>query len=357
MKRALFICNTTYQVVVAIQLRITNFKQWNSDLIITDTVPNFIEICNKIFELKLFDAIIPLQEKKLNYNSNRLINFDTYFKKYVFINKELKRIITEKDRYDYYLFANITRFSPRLGKLLSKFSPSVKFAMYEDGVSSYSRIYGDRINQVMHPNSIIKKLGYKVFPSVISKLNDYFVFEPRYIVWECDCARRISTIESNLDEIRQILNCLYGYQHIKDNYNEKVIFFEESYYEDGIQTGDLELVEGLAEIYGKNQIFIKTHPRNKVNRFETLGFHTNKDKTIPWEVIALNISLEDKLLVTMTSTAVVNSFILLHTSASLILEYRNLNFINERIEKTVEVIEKIKEINPTIFSHFDMKEK
>lgn len=56
----------------------------------------------------------------------------------------------------------------------------------------------------------------------------------------------------------------------------------------GAGVNDVELIEALADKVGKQNMMVKIHPRNPVNRFEKLGYKTNHNTAIPWEVIVMN---------------------------------------------------------------------
>lgn len=103
----------------------------------------------------------------------------------------------------------------------------------------------------------------------------------------------------------------------------------------------------MAAIYGKDNIMIKVHPRNRENRFKMLGYNTNTDLTIPWEVIALNIDgLDNKVLATMTSTALINTYLCLNSNSKLFFYISRLNSDNPRVLYTAEVIKKLALLYP-----------
>ena len=53
-------------------------------------------------------------------------------------------------------------------------------------------------------------------------------------------------------------------------------------------------------------ILVKIHPRNRVNRFQEAGYATNQDTSMPWELIVLNSSFERTLFLTVGSSAATN---------------------------------------------------
>ena len=94
-----------------------------------------------------------------------------------------------------------------------------------------------------------------------------------------------------------------------DSYSEEVIFFEESYFADSIDVGDELIIKQIANKVGLDNFLLKIHPRNPVNRFESVGIHVNKDTSIPWEIIALNKDLNDKILITIASGSALTSLV------------------------------------------------
>ena len=66
-------------------------------------------------------------------------------------------------------------------------------------------------------------------------------------------------------------------------------------------------MEELASYVGKENIMVKIHPRNPINRFAERGFKTNKDTSIPWEVLLLTgEDFDKKIYLTVASSAILN---------------------------------------------------
>ena len=74
------------------------------------------------------------------------------------------------------------------------------------------------------------------------------------------------------------------------------------------EIGDVALMDRVAELVGKENIFVKIHPRNRENRFEQAGYATNRDTAMPWELIVLNSSFERTLFMTVGSSAATNPY-------------------------------------------------
>ena len=107
-------------------------------------------------------------------------------------------------------------------------------------------------------------------------------------------------------------------EKMKDDYNVLFIFFEESYEGDGVDIDDLEVLENVTSEINKKDILVKRHPRNTVNRFEKLGYKTNINTTIPWELIILNNNFTNTLFLTIGSSAATNPYFIFGITAKVV---------------------------------------
>lgn len=351
MKKILFTCNTAYQIIVAVQLRLTEFKDYNADIVITDIVKNDMKICKNIEETCIFDNVINAKVKNLDFISNRYLKIDTYFKKMIISQNTNSMLLANKNRYDIYLFANLGGFATRLGKYLIRTNKNMEYYMFEDGISSYSNIYGETLIRNFNDNSCKNKLKSIISGNIFKKVSRYYLFNPQFMVWNCIypvCI--IPPISSTREKLLLIFNKVFEYEKCRDNYKEKIVFFEESYFADGFEIDDVSVIKEISESYGVDNLLIKLHPRNPVNRFEELGLSTCQDQEIPWEIVALNINLDDKILLTISSSAVVNTFVLLNCKVKMVFLYELLKLENSRFVQTKEVIERIRKLYPNVFS-------
>lgn len=351
MKRILFTCNTAYQIIVAVQLRLTEFKEYKADIIITDIVKNHLKVCKNLEEACVFDNVINAEVKELDFISNKFLKLDFYFKKKIMSQNSKTMLLMKKNRYDIYLFANLGGFATRLGKYLTSTNKNMEYYMFEDGISSYSYIYGETLMRNFNDNSFIDKLKSVIGRNIFKRVSKYYLFNPQFMVWDCMYSVcTISPISSTRERLLLIFNKVFEYENCKDDYKEKIVFFEESYFADGFEIDDVSVIKRLAESYGEDDLLIKLHPRNPINRFEKLGIRTCQDQEIPWEIVALNINLDDKVLLTISSSAVVNTFVLLNCEVKMVFLYELLNLENSRFIQTKEVIERIRKLYPNVFS-------
>lgn len=350
MKQKLYICNTLYQVINAISIA-DSFHDHKAMYFITDEVPDgnsLVENMKKIPALKKSYYIRVKQGKWVRPQYRFLLGE----KGYSDVVDTLKKYVPDIafDEVDEFFFANIGGFGVVLGMYLYRYKRVKKISMFEDGVSSYSRIYGDYIRNCIKPDNVVEIVKNKLFPMIYKWVKCYYLHDEKLIVW--DVPYRLKEIRFDIG-LKDTLNEIFDFSSMEDLYSEKVVFFEEAYYADGVRVPDIQIVEKLEKIYGRDNILVKIHPRNPDNRFKQLGYHTNHNVNIPWEVIALNIDLDNKVLVTISSTAILTTFLLYHPSCKLIIENKKVTIENTRLKYTFEVIDKLRDLYSDYFLSID----
>lgn len=302
--RVLFLINTPYQLMIAVSLRNNEFKDSIADVIITDNITERRILCDRLSKTNIFERIYEISVKN------------------VFCDNKLKAIknrffgVKEKFTYTYdcFLFANLDHSVSAIYGKLKKNNSNINIFMFEDGFATYSdwyteflNMYGAKSNSgIVYKHNIIKKLFHFVVDDVFKKVKRMYLLSPDIISYSPNFEIiQMKSIEYRNPDIVGLYNRIFGYDASVDAYKQKVIFFEESYYADEIESNDIELVEQIAAKVGKENIIIKIHPRNPKNRFKELGYSTNKNLSIPWEVIAMNMDLSNKILISIASVAVI----------------------------------------------------
>lgn len=180
-------------------------------------------------------------------------------------------------------------------------TPMVHFI--DEGTSSYildlSATEKDFIdhNKIYGNNSFSKRIA------------DMWLHEPRIYSGKIKRFPRYQ-IPNNILKDNNIKNFLIRIFGSCDIPSEKFIFFEESFTADSRTTNDLDVFLEIANIVGKDNIIVKRHPRNPINRFEKLGFKVMEQQNIPWEIILLNNDVSDKVLISFGSSTTLTPFLL-----------------------------------------------
>lgn len=350
--RVLIYCNTPLHLIIAIHLKETRFKQDQVDLIMTDIMTGSQILEQRLVESAIFNTVIRLEVKKTPWKARR----------YKFINhykyRLLKRIFTNAHinisifNYDEYIWANTGGIGLFLADYLKKTKKVLCLSMIEDSFFTYSKDAEKQFNYVLKDpiKQKIKQTYFKLFPTSLQKVDKFYLFKPEYLEWTPRCKiEKLEPIDISNSQILCLYNTIFNYYHMTDSYDRNFIYFEESYYEDGIPTEDIKLVNKIAEMIGKDQIMVKIHPRNSVNRFHQLGYKTNAETYIPWEIIAMNMGNDGKSLITMGSNSVIMPHLLLGNRNRVFFMFECLEQNSFLGNEYMKLLHKIHCQNPTIF--------
>ncbi|MFI3164485.1 MAG: hypothetical protein R3Y65_08625 [Bacillota bacterium] len=313
----LFVVRTPYQLIVATKIVMQFHNNDSIDLIIGNSIAEVDVLVQKVKDTKIFHNVSMMDMKGFRADRN-------YWKVQVKQNCAQRFLNTKPslisdiifNNYNKVYIANIDEISNIIccQALLESNGRQAELCLYEDGFSTYSNFYGEYFNK--NENKIKNKFNLKrniiqlslkySMPNYLQKIKSLYVFRPNLLDWKPKFKIvEIPKIAIDDIEYKQALKDIFDYENSEDIYDKEYIFFEESYFADGKEINDVDIVKKIADIVGKENLMVKIHPRNRVNRFKELGYKTNVNTYIPWEVIAQNIDLSNKTLITIASGAVI----------------------------------------------------
>lgn len=320
MPRILVICNTPFQFVVIAHILSLYYKGYEVDIVISNQFRDSWRVVENAKKSQLFRKVYYIKNvshKRGNSLSHRL-DF-------------LRRTILScwyaiwigHTNYDDILFSNIQIFTKVLISVARRRNKKCRIHIAEEGLGTYSKLYGDSDS----PNTLYRK--YVDRQGVFAKLTTLYLFHPHFLSWNFPKNKicKLPVLSKTNEAFMHMLNVLFDYEHCIDKYDRKIIFFEESYYVEGASVPDVEIVERIALKVGKENIMVKIHPRNPVNRFKDLGYKTNSDSFIPWELIVLNQDMSNKIFITIASGAAINPYLYIGLP---ITSYSLLNCLEHR---------------------------
>lgn len=312
-KRVLFLCNTVYQVMVATWIKHHCLQNIYGDIVVTNHMNGSMQITERIKSVGCFNQVFyseTLDESRYRVKRTRIQRiFGDIFPVH-----QLKTYLKFEHKYTDLYVANFDGFTQMIFNGLSHKNKKLRLHLYEDGISTYclfKKYYNDMKEYYGTDNSIFKVfMRDKVYKkrNVYGNLDEIHVFNPNIMTWNPGCTiTGIDRIDPTDVQYKKLINEIFSYENSIDKYDSKYIYFEESFFADGYRVNDIELIQKLANQVGKENIMIKIHPRNPENRFEKLGYKTNKDTSIPWELILLNIdNITNKVFITIASQAILN---------------------------------------------------
>lgn len=98
--------------------------------------------------------------------------------------------------------------------------------------------------------------------------------------------------------LQQMLHTVFG--HIS-SFSQKVVFFESCFMGDGILSNEMKLFQQIANVVGKENIIVKRHPRNTIDRFTPMGYAVMENASVPWEIMLMDMDVSNKVLVSIAS--------------------------------------------------------
>lgn len=100
---------------------------------------------------------------------------------------------------------------------------------------------------------------------------------------------KIPPIDINNRDLLKVLNYVFAYNDIPELNNTDMLIMEESHFTDGLlpDNYDFYLYESIKNRYAEKNIYIKLHPRTKINRFNGI-IDLLPSSDLPWELIAWN---------------------------------------------------------------------
>lgn len=291
-------CQSVYQLFNAINLAKNVLADREIDIVFTATT-DFSEYITPLKNSHLFRNVFLSEDTSDTYikwrglDEKQITDIFTHPEKYVFkLNNEpaySDYFISVADEYNkifyYYMIS-------------CGYYPNIHF--YEDGMNSY--ILDNKANCA---KDFIKHELYGKYSFPLN-IKSQYTYEPQVVINKEESINylRLPRIQVNNKQIKKLYNSVFPSEPIP---KEKYIFLEEAFYCDGIASTDVELVEELAQMVGKENIIVKLHPRNDYDRFTPRGFKVMKKNKAPWEMTLLNADLSSKVFVTVSSTSALTS--------------------------------------------------
>ena len=294
MNKIICVCCTPYQLLNAINLKITKYRIERYDLILVNRfkeAKSYYEILRK---KNFFDKVYFCDEKQENLEKERKIIINLTVKDYI----EGFKV----EDYSELIIGNYSYFSDILFSEIKRLNNKVIVNILEDGVGSYTREIGGMRKEKRIINKILGK-------SFIRKkdIKNSFVYSKSLVSFKTNY-NFIQTPVISDDVFDKIVDLLeIERKKIKA---PKVIYFDQPFMSDGINIDETKVVKNLLKEY--KEVTIKLHPRQLESRYENINnINFMEDLKMPWEIAIKFIdNIEECKFITVNSTAVFTPSIL-----------------------------------------------
>lgn len=316
-KRNLIVVNTYFQLITAVNMVMNNLSNDINDIVITDVSVGMKEKVESLKKSNIFENVYFFQTREL-INGNKIKKYLLYlFNR----NKILQNKISIK--YDCLLFSNLEVFTYCLIDELFSKNKELTCSIYEEGFSTYT-IEGKN-------NKINTLLRFLLFRKNIDKsIRSIYLYHPNLLCYKTNCIlEQIPNLDKNNNILKNVLNSVFDYK--KEKIKQKFLFFEEPFYCDNAGIDDFTLINDIANVVGKDNLIVKPHPRNKVDRFSKLGIAVWENTGIPWEIYQMNEDYEDKVFLTISSNCILASKLFFNENIKSYLLYNCTNKMSDAV--------------------------
>ncbi|MBQ8842853.1 MAG: hypothetical protein IJZ65_09520 [Ruminiclostridium sp.] len=294
----LFRCETFYQLINAINIKMNLMASEEADIAFSKST-DFGEMIERVRESGVFSNVyssedsvaysIELKHKAEQNKSKITNNPEKYLFNTGYESKKYDTIFwpTISSLYDYLLYYNFYK----------QHGEAPKIAIYEDGMATYFRFSAPDI--IKYQNNIVNASKFPEKCRVEKNVIGLYLYDPSLMAVKAGC--EVHTIPKITNESLEVLKRVFGSPELP---KEKVIFFSEPFIDEFINNNEVQMLEMIAERVGKENIIVKNHPRNTADKFEKLGYKMFENSNLPWEIFASDMSVENKLIISISSTSI-----------------------------------------------------
>lgn len=330
--RVIFTIHTYFQLLIVMNMKQQFFINDQVDIVISDVSNGSKKVVDRLRETKFFHECYYTRVKEWISVEGTINKFKKFLKADLHYENIVKENIDiNKQKYDLFVFCQLDPWTDALYFTLKKYNPDIECRRMQETFNSYLNeggliVYSEKTEKI---KNLMRRLTFN--PIIRREMTQYYFFDPEMIIYKPTGKYKIVKMERFNSDDKQFLdaiNYVFDYPALKDEYKEKYIYFE------SIEHNEFEVIQLLASIVGKENFIVKIHPRSKSDKYSAVGIKTNKDLSIPWEVILLNKNFDGHVFITATSQAVFGFLQFTNQNAQGVLTYKCLN---AKIDKALDV--------------------
>lgn len=293
--KKLILCDTYYQLLVAVQLKLTLFKNDQVSVWISDHSNGAERVAKQLKKIDCFENVKFIRTKNFIYQRSKVESI----KDIIQYNFGLSKI-NKLEQYDEIIFYNLTLIVYAIQDYYTMIGHSVIWSRMEEGLFSYETDLETGLR--VQATRAIRKIVLR--KDVASLIQNYYCFFPQLKKSHPEWTRiQIPRLEASFNDLRRILNFIFEY--VPQDFPQKYIFLASSSDIDGHSYGETELVQQIAREVGNQNLLVKMHPRDTRRVYQDLGIPVMENYNVPWEVVQLNWN-EPKKLLTVNSGAFIS---------------------------------------------------
>lgn len=295
-RRLLFFCETPYQLMNILNLKYYYYPNDSADLILARTTEVF-RYKEKLEKQNIFSEII-MSDYDGKVDGKKILTEYSLEERSLNPEKYEKILYFEKNYTDYFIPTCLHAFQQMLYYQMIKSGINPSVFIYEEGATTYTDHLQAEMNQYIHHEL------YSKTQQMVNNVKAVFLYRPDFYIGK-SAIKKLPLIQATDSESEYIdmLHHVFGKITLPD---EKYLFFDEPFAEDGFASNHLQILDSIAELVGKENISVKIHPRSKTGEelYRVHGFSIFSDNSTPWEIAAFDADITNKVFISVTSNTI-----------------------------------------------------
>lgn len=300
--RILFVCNTPFQVITALNIYCNKFRNERVTVVLNDYFNGSERVAKELQSLDLFERVYCIHTIDMIRNGSNIIKYSILSPSKLRENFD----VLQEYQFDMMFFNNFDILSAIIFERIIECNPDMIPCRFEEGYSSYFNNY-DQQKSCYVFEKLERLRGRKSLSKSVSQFWYYVPEFAKYKHNKSDDLRTIPMLRKDDTYLIEILNKAFSVGQIVDSYTTKFIFFEDAFAYNNERINDVEVVKMIADTVKTENLSIKLHPRSNSNRFAEIGLSSNKNVGVPWEIFQLNSNFDGKVFLAVASGSVLAS--------------------------------------------------
>lgn len=323
MRKILIVCNTYYQLILAIHMATTIMKDAEVSVGLSDHSKNAHQVYLRLKEQSVFRHVYYLKTKRNGAYGLKEKLHETITS--IFGGSDFADFC---EPYDEVIYYNPIMSTHMLFADLYRLNPKIKCNRMEEGLASCrtQMVVSKKIRLIY---ACRKWLGKTNLAPLEEK---FYCFYPEVYAGSLAPVRipLINETSAVCDVLKQIFPVR------EQGYHQKYIFFTSVFdFEGGQPIGEYALAERIADLVGKENLLIKQHPRDTRTIYKEAGFQVDQNSDLPWEAIQLCHDFSQKVLLSVNSGCLLSANLLTEKGARACYLYRLCDLSGNQLAQTV----------------------
>ena len=324
-KSIVFACDTPIQVLNAVNLKETYYKDYKSDIYVYAQFRTARSICDGLVKSEIFDNVFFIDPyKKYSATAQKMVTIKRMIFPYSVLKKYSREREVPKRKYDIIAFSFITPFTISVFGM----AKADEFILLEDGIGTY---VSDILNN--YTSSIFKRIAAhmsykKIFtPQKIAVYNPQMLKEKEVEVLELE-----NTFPK---ELRKKIEQIFGYKENTFYRDNKIVYLTQPLQEN--KGFSAEKAEEIIRVLKKQKedIVVRIHPRDNTEYYKE--FCSDSVNNL-WELECIHQISDESILIGGYSTTQFMPKILKNVEPYVIFLYKLLfDDLDEDYWKNIEV--------------------